>query len=95
MTRVVNIKNEPCDIKICRPSKWGNPFIIGKDGNRAEVIKKYHMWIIKQPDLMNSLHELESKTLGCYCSPKACHGDVLLYLIENEKHKKYINELWN
>jgi len=94
MTKVVNIKKEPCDIKICRPSKWGNPYIIGKDGNRAEVIKKYHMWIIHQKELMDSLHELEGKKLGCFCSPLSCHGDVLLYLIRRIKQDKIIRELW-
>lgn len=94
MTKVVNVKEEPYNIYIGRGSKWGNPFIIGKDGNRDEVIKKYHMWVIKQPDLMSSLHELDDKILGCWCKPKVCHGDVLVYLIENEKEKKVINDLW-
>lgn len=92
MTRVVNLRNEVCDIKICRPSKWGNPFVIGKDGTRKEVIKKYLIWILKQPYLMNSLHELENKTLGCFCKPKECHGDILLNLIESEKRMEYIQK---
>lgn len=78
---LVNIKNEKCDVYIGRGTKWGNPFIIGKDGTRSEVIKKYAKWIQTQPHLMNSLHELEGKVLGCSCKPKACHGDVLLRLI--------------
>ena len=78
---LVNIKHEKYDIYIGRGSKWGNPFIIGKDGTRSEVIKKYNKWIQNQPQLMNSLHELNGKILGCYCKPKACHGDVLIKLI--------------
>jgi len=27
-----------------------------------------------------ALHELEGKTLGCWCPPRACHGDVLARL---------------
>jgi hypothetical protein len=32
--------------------------------------------------LLNDLHELEGKTLGCFCKPLACHGDVLKDLVE-------------
>lgn len=93
-SRVVNLRNEVCDVKICRPSKWGNPFKIGVDGDRDEVILKYHLWIMKQPQLMASLNELDGETLGCYCKPKNCHGDVLVYLIEREKENKIIKDLW-
>ena len=41
MTKVVNKYKQPYDIYIGRGSKWGNPFIIGQDGNREEVINKY------------------------------------------------------
>lgn len=79
---LVNIKyDKKYDVYIGRGSKWGNPFIIGKDGTRSDVIKKYNKWIQNQPHLMNSLHELDNKILGCYCKPKACHGDILLKLI--------------
>jgi len=78
--RVVHCKKEAHDVYIGRGSKWGNPFVIGKDGDRDEVIKKYEEWFVTQPHLIASLHELKGKTLGCYCSPKSCHGDVLSYL---------------
>jgi len=78
---LVNIKNDEYDIYIGRGSKWGNPYIIGRDGTRSEVIKKYYKWIQNQPQLMNSLYELDGKILGCHCKPKACHGDILLKLI--------------
>lgn len=83
MTKVVHCKREKYDVYIGRPSKWGNPFSIGKDGTREEVIKKYKKWILKQPKLMNILNELKDKILGCFCHPKQCHGDVLIQLIEN------------
>ena len=67
---------------IGRPSKWGNPFTIGRDGTREEVIAKYREWIKSQPRLLADLHELEGKVLGCWCSPQACHGDVLSELAE-------------
>jgi hypothetical protein len=81
-TRVVHCKREPYDVYIGRPSKWGNPFRIGPDGTRQEVVAKYRAWIAQQPDLMAALPELEGKTLGCWCKPEACHGDVLVELVE-------------
>ncbi len=81
-TRVVHCKKEKYDIYIGRPSKWGNPFVIGKDGDREQVIEKYREWIKQQPELLESLPELKGKVLGCWCPPKKCHGDVLVELIK-------------
>lgn len=80
-TKVVNYK-EKYDIYIGRPSKWGNPFTIGKDGTREEVIEKYRKYILKNKKLLKSLPELKGKVLGCFCKPRACHGDVLVELLE-------------
>ena len=82
MTTVVNLKQAKYDIYIGRGSKWGNPFKIGRDGNRTQVIEKYRSYILNKPELLNSLYELEGKILGCFCKPKACHGDVLIELLE-------------
>jgi len=83
MTRVVHCKKEKYDVYIGRPSEWGNPFSIGKDGNREEVIKKYREYILNKPELIDRLPELKDKILACWCKPQACHGDVLVELIEN------------
>jgi len=77
MTRVVHCKKEKYDIYIGRPSKWGNPFAIGKDGTREETIQKYEKYLLSRADLVNALPELKGKTLACWCKPLACHGDVL------------------
>jgi hypothetical protein len=45
-----------------RPSKWGNPFVIGRNGSRDEVIAKYRAWIVRRPALMAALHELRLPT---------------------------------
>ena len=82
MTRVVHCKKEQYDCYIGRPSKWGNKFVIGKDGTREEVVQKYKEWVLQQPELMASLHELKDKTLACWCKPLACHGDVLAELAD-------------
>ncbi len=70
------------DIYIGRPSKWGNPFHIGPDGTREQVIEKYKAWIQTQPQLLAALGELRGKILGCWCKPLACHGDVLAELAD-------------
>lgn len=67
-------------VYIGRGSKWGNPFAIGEDGDRAEVIEKYKTHLQHSPNLIASLGELKGKDLVCYCKPAACHGDVLLEL---------------
>lgn len=75
--KVVHCKHESYDVYIGRPSKWGNPFEIGKDGDREEVLQKYEKWIRSQ-DL--PFHELKGLRLGCWCAPKPCHGDILMEL---------------
>lgn len=76
---IVHCKREPYDIYIGRPSIWGNPFEIGKDGTRTEVIQKYEDWIRTQPKLMAAAKRLlVGRTLGCWCSPLPCHGEVLI-----------------
>jgi hypothetical protein len=77
---VVNIravKRHEYDVYIGRGSKWGNPFVIGQDGNREEVIAKYEEYFLGDAYLQMCLPELEDKILGCYCTPAACHGDIL------------------
>ena len=76
-TLVVHCKKEPYDVYIGRPSKWGNPYEIGKDGSREDVIIKYMDWLLTRPDLLISIHELKGKVLGCWCKPNPCHGDIL------------------
>lgn len=67
---------------IDRTTKWGNPFVIGRDGTRGDVISKYRAWILKSPELLRCLHEIRDKRIGCWCSPQPCHGDVLAELAD-------------
>ena len=78
MSKVVHCKKESYDIYIGRGSIWGNPFHIGTDGTREEVIAKYKEYLLKNEFLMSRISDLKGKTLGCWCSPKSCHGDVLI-----------------
>ena len=83
--RVVHCKKEEFDVYIGRGSKWGNPYS-HREGtlaqfvvsDRAEAIAKYEDYLLSSDDLMKSLNELRGKTLGCWCKPKSCHGDILL-----------------
>lgn len=81
-TKVVNIRHQSCDVYIGRPSKWGNPFQIGRDGSREEVIERYREWFSSQFHLQQQLVELRGKILGCFCKPLCCHGDVLVEYVE-------------
>ena len=95
-TIIVHCKKDEYDIYIGRPSKWGNPFSVGIDGNRKEVIEKYYYWLkgmieapkhhnwYKRPKI-SEIEELRGKRLGCFCKPKACHGDILLKILNEVK----------
>ena len=82
-TKVVNKYKERYDVYIGRGSQWGNPFVIGQHGTRAQVIQAYKDWITngEGKHLLHDLHKLKGKTLGCFCKPQACHGDVLVELV--------------
>jgi hypothetical protein len=83
MTTVTHKRNKH-DVYIGRPSKWGNPFVIGKDGSREQVIAKYAQWIESQPELIAAAKlELKDKVLGCFCHPLPCHGDVLASIVND------------
>jgi hypothetical protein len=87
-TKVVHCKKDKYDVYIGRGSKWGNPYrlfpAMGDDAKRrTEVIEAYRRYILAKPELLAALLELKGKTLGCWCKPKRCHGDVLVELINN------------
>lgn len=68
-------------IYIGRGSKWGNPFIIGRDGDRDAVCEKYEEYLKKQVQAgtvtLEELAVLNGKDLVCFCAPARCHGDTL------------------
>ena len=81
-TKVVHCKKEKYDVYIGRPSVWGNPFEIGKDGSRKEVIEKYKKYLLNNPELLAKIPQLKGKVIACWCKPRACHGDVLAELAD-------------
>ena len=82
--RVVHCKRSQYTHYIGRPGVFGNPFIIGRDGTRAEVIKKYE--VLARSPLRGAAIREAIKTLpadavlGCWCSPQPCHGDIIIKL---------------
>lgn len=84
--------NAPSDaVYIGRGSEWGNPFKIGKDGNREQVIEKFENLIRMNDHMIDGVltktikRELRGKHLVCFCAPKLCHGDVLLRIANSEE----------
>ena len=92
MAEVVNVYREKFDVYIGRAGKFGpgskfaNPFWMSDESQRPVVIQKFrqHLWAeIKAGRITKEeILELDGKKLGCFCAPKACHGDVLVAAIE-------------
>lgn len=83
VTRVVNCRSELYDVLIDRSTPWGNPYRIGPDGDRGQVIAAYERYLAARPDLLAALGQLRGKRLGCHCAPAPCHGDVLARYADN------------
>ena len=66
-------------------SSFCNPFKIGKDDNRKEVLIKYKQYLLTMINeniiTVDQLLSLKGKNLGCWCAPDLCHGDILVELI--------------
>jgi hypothetical protein len=72
-------------VYIGRGSKWGNPFEIGKDGDREYVTDSYCLhYLPRKQSLLDVLPELDGKVLECYCVPERCHGEVLIETLRRE-----------
>lgn len=86
MCEAVNLRNSEFDVYIGRAGRgqdgyWGNPFSLGRDGNREEVLEKYKAWFAERVEsdstFRERLSELKGQRLGCFCKPALCHGDVI------------------
>lgn len=85
-TRVVNIYKEPYDIYIGRTGKgkdgyFGNPFPLKQGEARGSTLVKYKEYfdtrIANDPEFKERILSLKGKTLGCFCKPNPCHGDII------------------
>ena len=95
MTTIVNMRDRPDLlmrleqheedsglVRIDRRTRWGNPWVVGRDGSRAEVIARYRhdLWRrIRAGEIaLEDLADLHRMThYLCHCAPRPCHGDVL------------------
>ncbi|WP_095067345.1 DUF4326 domain-containing protein [Pseudomonas sp. Irchel 3A18] len=83
LTVVVNKdRGDEYDVYIGRGTIWGNPYQMGIDGDRDEVIRKFQYdfdnGLLKaSTSLEKNLDIVRGKVIACHCKPAACHGDVI------------------
>lgn len=72
-----------CAIYIGRGSVFGNPFVMGQDGDRKDVCRNYAKhYLPHKPSILGQKNNLRGKVLICHCYPEQCHGDSLLELLQ-------------
>ena len=79
--REANISKDA--VYVGRPTKWGNPYIVGRDGTRNQCVAFYENYIenkifLDTNVLVELKRELKGKDLICWCAPESCHADVLM-----------------
>ena len=91
-TKIVNLYKEPYDIYIGRSGKgkdgyFGNPFSLERNSNAGSTLEKYKTYFYEKIAIDNGfkkrIEELRGKTLGCFCKPKPCHGDIIKEYLDN------------
>jgi len=92
-TTVVNIYRDKgqVDVRIMRgtykrPSKWGNPVRLEtpRTPEREARCLFGHARHLRDTGLVDDVHELRGKALGCCCAPARCHGDTLARLADSD-----------
>lgn len=76
-------------------SSLGNPFKIGRDGDRLAVIEQYKHWLARNlpvyPILIDALIACRGRPLACWCRKDGqiptegnrCHGDILCEFLDH------------
>jgi len=88
LIQIVSRKQEKGGIYVGRPTPLGNPFVIGVDGSRSQIIGKYRFWLVEkllwdsqQRQALEHLVHLYQRgmvlCLACWCAPQACHAEVI------------------
>lgn len=69
-------------VSVPRPTRWGNPFRIGVDGDAAACVARFREWMLAEPARVEAARaSLRGRDLACWCALDApCHADVLLEL---------------
>lgn len=85
-TKVVNIRYDSYDVYIGRAGHnqegyFGNPFRLGANEPRGATLQRYRKYFYDRlqsdPEFKMRIHALKGKTLGCFCKPNVCHGDII------------------
>jgi hypothetical protein len=85
-------RKPPGAVVVAQPSRWGNPFAVGRrvDGvlvrDRAHAVELYRQLMADSADLRTAARiELAGRDLACWCPLSAadgsrvpCHAEVLL-----------------
>lgn len=78
----------PGAVYVGRPTQWGNPFVVGRDGTQGECVALYRDWLLYAPECAalraRARRDLRGRDLVCWCAPKPCHADVLIELANAE-----------
>ncbi len=91
-TTVVNVKTSFYDVYIGREGRgndgyFGNPFSVNHHGGRERAIELYREYFLKRITMDSvfaaKVDSLRGKRLGCFCKPKACHGDIIVEYLED------------
>ncbi|MHB8252041.1 DUF4326 domain-containing protein [Acidithiobacillus sp.] len=87
---ILNIQSD--DVRhaadVARPSPLGNPYAIGPDGNREEVIERYRGWLSariteRDPVVCTALLSIRpEQPLSCHCAPAPCHAAVIAEVLD-------------
>jgi len=82
LRRTKGWRKPACAIVVARPSRWGNPFRVGVDGDRAQCVAAYRR-ALERGELRFTADdvrlELAGHDLACWCPlGEPCHADVLL-----------------
>ena len=87
-------RNGPGVVYIGRPSVLGNPFVMTSEAQRTEVIAKYKVYFekkmlgdmqfVKAVEWIVERARTHDVVLGCFCAPRACHGDVIKEYVDRK-----------
>jgi len=89
--KVLNKRTDPIPANAFyggRAGDWGNPFVMGRHGDRAAVVAKHEAWLRDQHHLLRRLDELKGRDGVCFCAPKACHLDLIVRLANSTREER-------
>ena len=77
LNKVLNKHRDVTPLGSCyigRGSPYGNPFVIGRDGDRDAVCDRFERGILPSLDV----EPLRGHDLVCFCAPLRCHGHSIM-----------------